>query len=31
MGLYDYVLGGLPLPVKLLASVGGARGSKTRH
>lgn len=30
IGLYDYVLGGLPLPVKLLASVGGARGSKKR-
>ncbi|MFN2452599.1 MAG: hypothetical protein ABR577_00075 [Pyrinomonadaceae bacterium] len=30
IGLYDYVVGGLPLPVKLLASIGGARGSKRR-
>ncbi len=30
IGLYDYVVGGLPLPMKLLASIGGARGSKRR-
>lgn len=30
IGLYDYVVGSLPLPVKLLASVAGAHGSKKR-
>ncbi|MGA9994324.1 MAG: hypothetical protein WBP93_02865 [Pyrinomonadaceae bacterium] len=30
IGLYDYIVGGLPLPVKLLASIGGFRGSKKR-
>ncbi len=30
IGLYDYIVGDLPLPVKLLASVGGVRGSKRR-
>ena len=30
IGLYDYVVGGLPLPIKLLASLTGARGSKRR-
>ncbi len=30
IGLYDYIVGGLPLPVKLLASIGGMRGSKRR-
>lgn len=30
IGLYDYVVGTLPLPVKLLASLTGARGSKKR-
>lgn len=30
IGLYDYVVGDLPLPVKLLASIGGFRGSKKR-
>ncbi len=30
IGLYDYIVGGLPLPVKLLASIGGVRGSKRR-
>lgn len=30
IGLYDYIVGGLPLPVKLLASITGARGSKKR-
>jgi tetratricopeptide (TPR) repeat protein len=30
IGLYDYVVGSLPLPVKLLASLTGARGSKKR-
>ena len=30
IGLYDYVVGSLPLPVKLLASLAGFRGSKRR-
>lgn len=30
IGMYDYVVGGLPLPVKLLLTVGGVRGSKKR-
>lgn len=30
IGLYDYIVGGLPLPVKLLASIGGFHGSKKR-
>src|SRR5713226_3452268 len=30
MGLYDYVLGALPLPIKVLAGITGARGSKKR-
>ncbi|MCP9496218.1 MAG: tetratricopeptide repeat protein [Pyrinomonadaceae bacterium MAG19_C2-C3] len=30
IGLYDYIVGNLPLPVKLLASIGGFRGSKKR-
>ncbi len=30
IGLYDYVLGNLPLSAKLVASVMGARGSKKR-
>ncbi len=30
IGLYDYVLGSLPMPVRLLAGVAGARGSKKR-
>jgi tetratricopeptide (TPR) repeat protein len=30
IGMYDYVVGALPLPVKILASVGGFRGSKKR-
>lgn len=30
IGLYDYIVGGLPLPVKLVASIAGARGSKRR-
>jgi len=30
VGMYDYVIGALPLPVKLLASIGGFRGSKKR-
>jgi hypothetical protein len=28
--MYDYVVGGLPLPVKLMAAIGGIRGSKKR-
>ena len=30
IGLYDYVVGSLPAPVKLLASIIGTRGSKKR-
>ena len=30
IGMYDYVVGGLPLPIKLMAAVGGFRGSKKR-
>lgn len=30
IGMYDYVVGALPLPVKILASIGGVRGSKKR-
>src|SRR5207253_8972121 len=30
IGVYDYVVGTLPLPIKLLASIAGARGSKKR-
>lgn len=30
VGMYDYILGWLPLPVKVLASITGARGSKKR-
>lgn len=30
VGLYDYIVGSLPLPVKLLASITGAHGSKKR-
>jgi hypothetical protein len=30
IALYDYVVGGLPLPIKLLASITGTRGSKKR-
>jgi hypothetical protein len=30
IGLYDYVLGSLPLPIKVLAGVTGAHGSKKR-
>ena len=30
IGMYDYIVGSLPLPVKLLAAVGGVRGSKKR-
>src|SRR5713226_638041 len=30
MGLYDYTVGALPLPVKLIAGVAGFRGSKKR-
>jgi tetratricopeptide (TPR) repeat protein len=30
IGLYAYVLGSLPLPVRLLATIGGMRGSKKR-
>src|SRR6266516_2406770 len=30
IGMYDYILGTLPIPVKMLASIAGARGSKKR-
>ena len=30
IGMYDYVVGQLPLPVKLMAAIGGIRGSKKR-
>ena len=30
IGFYDYVVGSLPLPVRLLAGITGARGSKKR-
>jgi hypothetical protein len=30
IGVFDYVVGILPLPIKLLASIAGARGSKKR-
>lgn len=30
IGMYNYVVGSLPLPVKILASIGGMRGSKKR-
>jgi tetratricopeptide (TPR) repeat protein len=30
IGLYHYVVGSLPLPVKLLVAVGGVRGSKKK-
>ncbi|HET6646766.1 MAG TPA: hypothetical protein VFH01_05535 [Pyrinomonadaceae bacterium] len=30
IGLYDYVVGSLPMPVRLLAGVAGTRGSKKR-
>ena len=30
VGLYDYVVGSLPLPIKLIAGVTGFRGSKKR-
>lgn len=29
-GAYEYAMGSLPLPVKLLASIGGVRGSKKK-
>jgi hypothetical protein len=30
IGIYDYIVGTLPLPVKMLASIAGARGSQKR-
>jgi tetratricopeptide (TPR) repeat protein len=30
IGLYEYVVGSLPLPIKLLAGIGGFRGSKKK-
>src|SRR6266850_2352347 len=30
IGMYDYIVGSLPLPVRMLAGIAGARGSKKR-
>ncbi|MBI3665676.1 MAG: hypothetical protein HY236_05525 [Acidobacteria bacterium] len=30
LGVYEYVVGSLPLPVKVLAAIGGVHGSKTK-
>jgi tetratricopeptide (TPR) repeat protein len=30
IGMYDYIVGSLPLPVRILASIGNVRGSKKR-
>ena len=30
IGMYDYIVGALPLPVRMLASIAGAHGSKKR-
>jgi len=30
LGVNEYVMGSLPLPVKILAAIGGARGSKSK-
>jgi tetratricopeptide (TPR) repeat protein len=30
IGMYDYIVGTLPLPVRMVASIAGARGSKKR-
>jgi len=30
IGMYDYIVGTLPLPVRMLASIGGIHGSKKR-
>jgi tetratricopeptide (TPR) repeat protein len=30
IGMYDFIVGSLPLPVKIMASIGGVRGSKKR-
>jgi tetratricopeptide (TPR) repeat protein len=30
IGLHQYIVGSLPLPIKLMASIGGMRGSKKR-
>jgi tetratricopeptide (TPR) repeat protein len=30
IGMYDYIVGTLPLPIRMLASIGGLRGSKRR-
>jgi tetratricopeptide (TPR) repeat protein len=30
IGMYDYIVGTLPLPVRMLASIGGVHGSKKR-
>jgi tetratricopeptide (TPR) repeat protein len=30
IGMYHYIIGSLPLPIKLMASIGGMRGSKKR-
>ena len=30
IGMHDFIVGSLPLPIKMLASIGGVRGSKKR-
>ncbi len=30
IGMYDFIVGSLPLPIKIMASIGGVRGSKKR-
>lgn len=30
IGMYDFIVGSLPLPMKIMASIGGVRGSKKR-
>ena len=30
IGMYEFIVGSLPLPVKIMASIGGVRGSKKR-
>ena len=30
IGMYDYIVGTLPLPIRMLASIGGVHGSKKR-
>jgi tetratricopeptide (TPR) repeat protein len=30
IGMYDFIVGSLPLPIRIMASIGGVRGSKKR-